>query len=503
MKRIKTITMYLPQFHRVPENDEWWGEGYTDWMAVKASKPLYEGHRQPRIPWNENYYDLLEKKTMIWQAGLMHQYGIDGQCFYHYYFEGGRKILEKPAENLLRWKDIDMPFCFCWDTGSWVRTWSNVPGNAWAVTFEKKGRHHGEGVLLEQRFGDRRDWFRHFDYLFPFFVDERYIKIDGMPVFILYRPESIYCLKEMMDYWKQLARQKGLPGIYVIGSYLKYKVSGVDAILLHSPHMFWKLKKDSTKQELAVFEYEETWDRIIKTPPSSRCKTYYMGITDYDDTARRGKKGIVLQNFSLDKFYEYLCKLYKKSISIGNEFLFINAWNEWGEGMYLEPDNKIGYKYLEAVKMAQTELMNDNYEMAYDVSYAVDTWEMVDNVYEKSKRVNGCLGKWIMLREEKKTVESYLCQLGVKKVAIYGIGILGRYLVEELKDSTIEICYLIDKELTKQIVGYKTVNPYGELERVDAIIITVVGEFGNVCDAIKEKTDARLIGIEEMIYERI
>ena len=483
--------MYLPQFHQIPENDKWWGEGYTDWMAVKASKPFYEGHQQPRIPLNDNYYDLMEKKTMIWQADLMHQYGIDGQCFYHYYFQDGRKILEKPAENLLGWKNIDMPFCFCWDSGRWARTWSNIPGNAWADTFEKKRNKDYEGVLLEQKLGGKEDWLRHFEYLFPFFNDIRYIKVEGLPVFIIHDPERIYCLNEMMEYWKQLAKQMGLPGIYVIGSNLKYKIPGVDAILLHSPHMFWKLEKDNTKQGLSVCDYEETWEMIIKTSPSSRCKTYYMGITDYDDTPRRGKNGIVLQNYSIDKFYENLCKLYKKSISMGNEFLFINAWNEWGEGMYLEPDNKMGYKYLEAVKQAQTdaELVNDNEEIMYDASCAVDTVEIVGKLYDKSKRINRCLGKWMTLREEEKTVDKYLCQLGIKKIAVYGIGILGRYLVEQLQDSTVEVSYLIDRVSTKQITGYKTVTPYEELEDVDAIIITVVGEFENVCDVLKDKTD--------------
>ena len=115
---MRTITMYLPQYHRVAENDKWWGEGFTEWTAVKAASPLFEGHKQPRIPLEDNYYNLLEKRTMEWQANLMKQYDIDGQCIYHYYFKDGKKILERPAENLLHWKDIDMPFCFCWANGS-------------------------------------------------------------------------------------------------------------------------------------------------------------------------------------------------------------------------------------------------------------------------------------------------------------------------------------------------------------------------------------------------
>lgn len=153
MKDIRTIAMYLPQFHCIPENDAWWGKGFTEWSTVKAAKPLYESHGQPRIPLNQNYYNLLEKETMLWQAELMHQYGIDGLCFYHYYFKNGKKILEKPAENLLCWKDVNIPFCFCWDSASWARTWSNVGGNSWADTFEKKEKRQGPGLCLPLREG--------------------------------------------------------------------------------------------------------------------------------------------------------------------------------------------------------------------------------------------------------------------------------------------------------------------------------------------------------------
>ena len=125
-KELRALAMYLPQFHRVPENDAWWGEGFTEWTAVKKAVPLFEGHEQPRTPLNSNYYDLMDKGTMEWQADLAKKYGIDGFCFYHYWFRDGRRILEKPAENLLQWKDIDMPFCFCWDPVSWARTWTKL-----------------------------------------------------------------------------------------------------------------------------------------------------------------------------------------------------------------------------------------------------------------------------------------------------------------------------------------------------------------------------------------
>ena len=175
--RMKTIAMFLPQFHRVKENDEWWGEGYTDWMAVKNAQKLFDEHYQPREPLQENYYDLLDKKTFEWQAGLMHKYDIDGLCFYHYYFKDGKKILEKPAENLLQWKDVDMPFCFCWDNTPWARTWSTIGEKAiWSDKYEKKYDQEGNGILLEQSYGGEKEWREHFQYLLPFFKDNRYLK---------------------------------------------------------------------------------------------------------------------------------------------------------------------------------------------------------------------------------------------------------------------------------------------------------------------------------------
>lgn len=500
---MKTIAIYLPQFHRIPENDEWWGEGFTEWTAVKAAKPLFENHAQPRKPLGGNYYNLLDKSTMMRQADLMKQYGIDGQCVYHYYFKNGRKILEKPMENLLEWKDIDMPFFFSWANGRWARTWSNVNGNSWADVFEKKEMKHGSGILLEQQYGRKEDWTCHFEYLLPFFMDKRYIKLNGAPVFMIHEPSNIYCLEEMMKHWRYLAVQNGFPGIYVIGN-IDHRIPGLDAIMFQTPHMFWKLKKDSEKQGVFVFDYEEMWNRILnKMPPSGKYKAYFEGMADCDDTPRRGKNGVVLQNFSVEKFYENLRNLYKKSLSLGNEFLFINAWNEWGEGMYLEPDEKNGYKYLEAVKRAQTDAgqVTNTYEISHDVSYLMDQIETLNTRQEKCRRTRNCLDHWMLLREEKRNLAEYLHQFDIKTVAIYGMGILGKHLLSEFKDSSVKIEYLIDKNHKSGIETYKLIRPDETFLSVDAVIITVIGEFDNICGFLKNKTDAKLLSIEELVYE--
>ena len=133
MKDVKVVAMYLPQFHRTDENDKWWGEGFTDWVAVKEAEPVFEGHIQPRVPLNENYYNLMDREVMQWQAELAKKYNVYGFCFYHYWFKKGQKLLEKPAENLLNWKDIDMKFCFSWANVTWARTWSKITSkNEWS-----------------------------------------------------------------------------------------------------------------------------------------------------------------------------------------------------------------------------------------------------------------------------------------------------------------------------------------------------------------------------------
>lgn len=266
---MKTLAMYLPQFHKIPENDEWWGEGFTEWTAVKAARPLFEGHVQPKMPLNGNYYDLLEKKTMMWQADLMKQYGIDGQCIYHYYFKDGRKILEKPVENLLKWKDINMPFCLCWANERWARTWSISGGNSWADKFEKrKGTNQTKDVLLEQSYGREEEWKAHFEYLLPFFEDERYIKINGSPVFVIFIKDLIPCLKQMVDYWKKLSHLHGFSGIYFIGANTLNVRGGMDAVLMNAPHMFWNLDRAGRRDGLVTPEYQKTWDNIISIPLS-------------------------------------------------------------------------------------------------------------------------------------------------------------------------------------------------------------------------------------------
>lgn len=499
-KQIRTLSMYLPQFHSVPENDEWWGKGFTEWTTVRGAEPLFEGHNQPIKPLNDNYYNLMDKETMEWQVKLMKEYGIDGQCFYHYYFKDGRKILEKPAENLLGWKDIDMPFCFCWANGRWARTWSNLRGNSWADKFETKGTRENNGVLIEQRYGREKEWEAHFEYLFPFFLDERYIKIDGAPVFLIYSPLTIPCLPQMIDYWNKLAEEKGMKGIYFIGMNSDRRIDGMNALMLFAPHMVWKL--ENPVNGIRRIDYEQMWDTIGKAQPVGGQRTYYCAVPNLDDTPRRGTHdGVLFKNFSIGKFYDGMCTIYKKSLEAGNEFVFINAWNEWGEGTQLEPDEKYGYAKLAAVLNAQRHVLEQE-NMDGPKPMEKNAGNLTDDVKNRGYLLTAkCFDEWMGLREKNISVSDYLKKYGAIHVAVYGYGMLARHLLTELLETDIVVEYIIDKSNRKKSLEYEVKNLEDHLPQVDAVIITIVDEFDSIYRNLKKRMCSRFFSLYEIVSE--
>lgn len=360
--RPKIIAFYLPQFHRIPENDNWWGENFTDWVAVQQAKPLYPGHAQPRIPRNEYYYDLMEKATMEWQAQQAKKFGIYGFCIYHYWF-GEKQLLEKPAENLLRWKDIDVHYCFSWANESWIASWSKLEGNAWFYGTNNKPAKGG--CLVEQKYGDEREWKRHFEYLLPFFEDKRYIRKNNCPVFIIYKPDKFDAIKNMMKYWNDLALAHGLQGIYFIGTNDdKWRQKGFNAMVQYEPSYTFGYEKNTffkkgfyfenlrNQLEIRGFEclrlakYTAVWNRILER--KSRRGVFPGMFVDFDSTPRKGRTGTVFMGARPKNFEKYMKRFLTKYGD--KEFLFITAWNEWGEGAYLEPDRRNGSKYLQAVR---------------------------------------------------------------------------------------------------------------------------------------------------------
>ncbi len=350
----KIIAYYLPQYHEVEENNEWWGKGFTEWTNVKEARPLFEKHIQPRIPLHENYYDLMDKETVLWQTKIAKEYGVYGFAYYHYWFSG-KKLLEKPAENLLRWQEIDQKFCFFWANHTWYKAENGV-----------------KNILIEQKYGDISDWKAHYEYCSKFFHDDRYIKINNAPVFIIFAPETFIGLNDMIGFWNKLALADGFSGIYFIENKFyecKHKeASSSSAVLYRQPNCafnkylkrkFWSrvVRKyySLTKKSPHIpyeFKYSDiaNFEQNILVNKDIDFKQYLSLSTGWDNTSRHGCRGQVVIGNTPENFKKTLDVLYKRSLDMGNEFLFINAWNEWAEGMYLEPDVQWEYGYLEAIK---------------------------------------------------------------------------------------------------------------------------------------------------------
>ncbi len=366
---MKIIAFYLPQFHDIPENDQWWGKGFTEWVNVKNAKPVYEGHEQPRVPLNKKYYNLLDDEVKVWQANLAKSYGIYGFCYYHYWFNG-KLLLEKPMEQMLKNPKVDIPFCICWANEPWTRAWVG----------EKK-------VLITQEYGEKREWIEHFNYLLPFFKDNRYIKNDNKPFVVIYRPEIIECLNEMLECWTRLARENGFQGIDFAYQNIAFDLEkNKDDHMFNyniefQPHYaFYDLNENKhkvvrgLKRKLSNFlekkfgfnlkfvgdgklvenrvDYDLAWRAVLDRKPDSE-KNIPGAFVGWDNTPRHGKKGRVYVGDTPEKFQKYLTVQIKRTREIYHkDMMFMYAWNEWAEGGYLEPDERYGYRNLEAIKNA-------------------------------------------------------------------------------------------------------------------------------------------------------
>lgn len=362
---MKLLAFYLPQYHRIPENDAWWGEGFTEWTNVRKAKPLFKNQTQPKVPLNHNYYNLMEKVTVEWQTGLMKEYGIYGFCYFHYWFNG-KKLLEKPAENLLKWTDIEQPFCFAWANATWARTWSAVKGavTTWISSDIKKGER---GILVEQTYGTEENWREHYKYLSLFFKDDRYIKVGNKPMLLIYRLNDIACAKEMFSCWNKLAAQDGFSGIHIVSINEEPKGNDyIEAVARYGNYTeydyhFWRQKYNALIYRLKlplnkktnILNYKTVWENMIREMPLEGIKTYPGAVVTYDETPRKGRDACFIAGASPELFEKYLRMQIRKAEEVYHaEYIFIDAWNEWGEGNYLEPDTEHQYAYLEAVKNA-------------------------------------------------------------------------------------------------------------------------------------------------------
>jgi len=363
---MKIIPVYLPQFHIIPENDEWWGKDFTEWTNVRKARPLFKGHYQPRVPLDKNYYDLNRIETLKWQCELARKYGIYGFCFYHYWFNG-HLLLEKPMEMLLTHPEIDINYCVSWANHDWTDGWKASKGRA--------------TILISHDFDDEKDWVNHFHYLLPFFRDQRYMKEENKPLMVIYIPNLIRKLNKMLDLWNQMAIEAGFDGLAFIyqsagccfdnswdRSKFTYGIefqpgfvgfkNGKSRFFFpglikysHQVKAFLRIKKSFFvgKEETVKENYDETWRKILEMRPS-RKNMIPSAFVDWDNTPRRPKDGSVYIGANPEKFEKYFRQLVQNARDYYHQDkIFVFAWNEWTEGGYLEPDEKYSYGYLEAI----------------------------------------------------------------------------------------------------------------------------------------------------------
>ena len=364
----KVYALYLPQFHEMQENNEWWGEGYTDWRAVRNAKPLYQGHYQPRTPQNSIYYDLSDPSAIRWQADLARNYGLSGFCIYHYY-SNGQIMMQKPAEILLNNKDINLSYFFSWGNHDFRKNWFGGD----------------KSLLRKQEYGGKADFQKHYEYLRPFFKDNRYLKIDNCPVFVIYQIDGIVGYEEMINEWNSFLKDDGFNGLYVVAMKCNPGIKSKELLNFKSvkavmPFEPLNIRSNSSSSSVAYI-YKRRLKTVLhrlrnkivitkKTPETysykwairtimkekDDCKKFYCAFPDWDNTPRYQSNGVCFKGSSPERFYELFVYLLKRSIKEESEILFINAWNEWGESAYLEPDEKYGDSYLAAVRDAIEEV---------------------------------------------------------------------------------------------------------------------------------------------------
>jgi hypothetical protein len=354
MEEVELIAFHLPQFHTFLENDEWWGKGFTEWTNVKKSKQLFRKHNQPRVPLNDNYYDLSLINNLIWQMQLAKKYHVNGFCFYHYWFNG-KLLMQKPLEMLRDYEGEKIKYCFCWANEPWTRSWNGKE----------------KDIIMPQYYGNEEEWEEHYVYLLSFFKDDSYIKENNKPMLVLYRCNNIPGCDSMIRYWDDRCRMDGFNGIHIVEELNGFQVDkyckNSEGVVEFEP-MYTSQFRRSFSDRLVdkiytkifnyihntsfhfVYKFDRIWRQIINNSVPRKSYNYYLGaFCDWDNSARRSIGGTIYMDSSPQKFKYYLNLQKQKAEKIGSKYIFINAWNEWGEGAYLEPDKKNKYAYLKAI----------------------------------------------------------------------------------------------------------------------------------------------------------
>jgi len=357
----RLIAFYLPQYHPIPENDAWWGKGFTEWTNVAKAKPLFSGHCQPHLPADLGFYDLRVPETRIAQAEMARSYGIEGFCYWHYWFGNGRRLLERPVDEVLKSGEPNFPFCLAWANASWTGIWYGEPNR----------------ILIEQAYPGMNDYERHFYTVLDAFRDSRYIHIDGKPVFMVFRAGELPDPGLFTDYWRELAIKAGLKGIYFIALQTQFwdpRLNGFDAaapitlqpafdaVFNPADGVLGRMVRRITGKDLnfllqkirnrpKVYPYAKAVQNALVSL-SNEYMEFPIVMPNWDNTPRSGRDGIVFNGSTPELFRKHL----RDAINLVSErdydkrVIIVKSWNEWAEGNYLEPDRQFGHGYLEVIR---------------------------------------------------------------------------------------------------------------------------------------------------------
>lgn len=345
----RLIAFYLTQFHPTPENDRWWGKGFTEWTNVTKARRLFEGHLQPHLPSDFGFYDLRVRETRHDQIRMAKEYGIDGFC-YHYYWFSGTRILNRPLDDMLADPESDMPFCLCWANESWTRRWD-------AADHE---------VLIEQKYLPEDD-LAFIKSLAPFFEDPRYIRVDGKPFLIVYRPQHLPDAHKSAQVWREHCRSIGIGEIHICAAlthgnkdYLQY---GYDSGVEFPPH---NVGAQNVNRDIRfhdpfrgnVMQYADVARSYLKRNYDGP-RVFRTVFPSWDNTARTKDRALVVLNGVPDNYEYWLSTTIDRTLrsqAVGEQLVFVNAWNEWAEGCHLEPDRWFGHGFLQATQNAKNGL---------------------------------------------------------------------------------------------------------------------------------------------------
>ena len=377
-KKARVIAFYLPQFHPIPENDKWWGKGFTEWINVAKAKPLFRGHYQPRIPADLGFYDLRLPEVREQQALLAREAGIEGFCYWHYWFSHDKKLLELPFQEVLQSGKPDFPFCLGWANHNWTNK-----------SWEAGTRQQKEMTLMEMVYNED-EYRKHFYDVLPAFKDKRYITVDGKPLFYIWSALALPNPAEFIQLWQQLAKENGLKGIYFVGlqfnlleSEKSLKTTLTKNIPNYAQHHYDQLLElgydavNSRGYHRADLYCRSIWDilwrsfsiRLFKHFPISKCdqrkinkwlyteedrqdNVYPTLMPNWDRTPRSGRGARIYTNSTPEVFGEQIDKVLDliKDKEPEHKIVFLMSWNEWAEGNYVEPDMKYGHGYLDVLK---------------------------------------------------------------------------------------------------------------------------------------------------------